>query len=117
MEHEPQVFELNRTYSSSIVESFSRDLKCDVCHTQLTCCQVFHHLLRMNQFQMPWDMTLPVVPVQTLQTSSASSLPQRTCSLGLNEYLGCRGLILGGLCCKEMMVVDLIPGGLVSTEA
>jgi hypothetical protein len=71
----------------------------------------------MNQFQMPWDMTLPVVPVQTLQTSFASSLPQRTCSLGLNEYLGCRGLIPGGLCYKEMMVVDLVPGGIVSTEA
>jgi hypothetical protein len=66
---------------------------------------------------MPWDMTLPIMLVQTLQTSFTSSLPQRTCSLGLNEYLGCRGLILGGLCCKEMMVVDLVPGGLVYAEA
>jgi hypothetical protein len=72
-----------------------------------------HHLLRMNQFQMSWDMTLPIVPVQTLQQSFASSLPQRTCSLGLNKYLACRGLIPGGLCCKEMMVVDLVLGGLV----
>jgi hypothetical protein len=72
----------------------------------------------MNQFQMLWDMTLPIVSVQTsLHTSFASSLPQRTCSLGLNEYLACRGLIPGGLCCKEMMVVDLIPGGLVPTGA
>jgi hypothetical protein len=71
----------------------------------------------MNQFQMLWDMTLPIVLMQTLQTSFASSIPQRTCSLGLNEYLGCRGLIPGGLCCKEMMVVDLVPGGLVSTGA
>jgi hypothetical protein len=63
------------------------------------------------------DMTLPIVPVQILQTSFASSLPQRTCSLGLNEYLGCRGLIPCGLCCKEMMVVDLVPGGLVSAGA
>jgi hypothetical protein len=62
-------------------------------------------------------MTLPIVPVQTLHTSFASSLPQRTCSLGLNEYLGCRGLIPGGLCCKEMMVVDLVPGGLVTARA
>jgi hypothetical protein len=55
--------------------------------------------------------------VQTLQTSFASSLPQRTCSLGLNEYLACRGLIPGGLCCNEMMVVDLVPGGLVPCGA
>jgi hypothetical protein len=52
------------------------------------------------------------VPVQTVYTSFASSLPQRTCSLGLNGYLGCIGLIPGGLCCKEMTVVDLFPGGL-----
>jgi hypothetical protein len=71
----------------------------------------------MNQFQMSWDMTLPVVSVQTLQTSFASSLPQRTCSLGLNEYLVCRGLIPGGLCCKKMMVVDLVPSGLVPCGA
>jgi hypothetical protein len=71
----------------------------------------------MNQFQMPWDMTLPIVPVQTLQTSFTSSLPQKTCSLGLNEYLGCRGLIPGGLYCKEMMVIDLVPGGLVPARA
>jgi hypothetical protein len=32
--------------------------------------------------------------------------------LGLNGYLGCTCLILGGLCCKEMTVVDLVPGGL-----
>jgi hypothetical protein len=57
---------------------------------------------------MSWDMTLHVVPVQTLRTSFASSLPQRTCSLGLNEYLACRGLVPSGLCCKEMMVVDLV---------
>jgi hypothetical protein len=57
----------------------------------------------MNQFQMPWDMTLPVVLVQTLQTSFA--------------YLACRGLILGGLCCMEMMVVDLVLGGLVPAGA
>jgi hypothetical protein len=42
------------------------------------------------------------VPVQTVQTSFAFSLPQRTCSLGLNGYLGCTCLIPGGLCCKEM---------------
>jgi hypothetical protein len=66
---------------------------------------------------MSWDMTLPVVPVQTLHTTFASSLPQRTCPLGLNEYLACRGLIPGGLCCKEMMVADLIPGGLVPAGA
>jgi hypothetical protein len=71
----------------------------------------------MHQFQMPWDLTLPIVLVQTLQTSFASSLPQRTCSLGLNEYLACRGLIPGGLCCNEMMVVDLVPGGLVPCGA
>jgi hypothetical protein len=71
----------------------------------------------MNQFQMQWDMTLPVVPVKTLQTSFTSSLPQRTCSLGLNEYLACRGLIPGGLCCKEMMVEDLVPGSLVHARA
>jgi hypothetical protein len=71
----------------------------------------------MNQFQMLCDMTLPVVPMQTLQTSFASSLPQRTCSLGLNEYLACRCLIPGGLCCKEMMGVDLVPGGLVPAMA
>jgi hypothetical protein len=76
-----------------------------------------HHLLHMNQFQISWDITLLVVPVQTLQTSFASSLPQRTCSLGLNEYLSCRGLIPSGLCCKEMMMVDLVPGGLVSAGA
>jgi hypothetical protein len=75
------------------------------------------HHLRMNQFQMPWDMTLPVVSVQTLQTYFTSSLRQKTCSLGLNEYLSCRGLIPGGLCCKEMMVVDLVLGGLVPTGA
>jgi hypothetical protein len=69
----------------------------------------------MNQFQMPWDITLLVVLVQTLQTSFAFSLSQRTCSLGLNEYLACRGLIPSGLYCKEMMVVDLVSGGLVST--
>jgi hypothetical protein len=40
-----------------------------------------HYLLRMNQFQIPWDMTLPVVPVQILQTSFTSSLPQRTCCI------------------------------------
>jgi hypothetical protein len=68
----------------------------------------------MNQFQMSWDMTLPVLPVQT---SFASSLPQRTCSLGLNVYLAHRGLIPGGLCCMEMMVVDLVPGGLVPAKA
>jgi hypothetical protein len=62
-------------------------------------------------------MALPVMSVQTLQTSFASSLPQRTCLLGLNEYLACRGVIPGGLCCKEMMVVDLVPGGLVPTGA
>jgi hypothetical protein len=55
--------------------------------------------------------------VQTLQTSFASLLPQRTCLLGLNEYLGCRGLIPSGLCCNEMIVVDLVPGGLVSAGA
>jgi hypothetical protein len=32
--------------------------------------------------------------------------------MGLNGYMGCTGLIPGGLCCKEMMVVNLIPGGL-----
>jgi hypothetical protein len=62
-------------------------------------------------------MTLPVMPVQTFQISFASSLPQRTCLLGLNEYLACRGVIPGGLCCKEMMVVDLVRGGLVPTGA
>jgi hypothetical protein len=71
----------------------------------------------MNQFQMSWDMTLPVVLVYTLQTSFASLLPQRTCSLGLNEYLGCRGLMPGGFCYKDMMVVDLIPSGLVFAGA
>jgi hypothetical protein len=71
----------------------------------------------MNQFQMLWDMTLLVVPVQTLHASFASSLPQRTCLLGLNAYLGCRGLIPGGLCCKDMMVVDLVSDGLVPPEA
>jgi hypothetical protein len=71
----------------------------------------------MNQFQMPWDMTFPVMPVQTIHISFASLLPQRTCSLDLNEYLACRGIIPGGLCCKEMMVVDLISGGLVPTGA
>jgi hypothetical protein len=76
-----------------------------------------HYLVHMNQFQIPWAMTLPVVSVQTLQISFTSSLPQRTCLMGLNEYLGCRGLIPGGLCCKEMMVVDLIPSGLVSAGA
>jgi hypothetical protein len=30
----------------------------------------------------------------------------------LNRYLGYTGLIPSGLCCKEMTVVDLIPGGL-----
>jgi hypothetical protein len=63
---------------------------------------------------MPWNMTLHVVPVQT---SFASSLPQITYSLGLNKYLVCRGLIPIGLCCKEMMVVDLVPGGLVLAGA
>jgi hypothetical protein len=29
-------------------------------------------------------------------------LHQRTCSLGLNRYLSCTGLIPSGLCCKEM---------------
>jgi hypothetical protein len=62
-------------------------------------------------------MTLPIVPVQTLQTSFASSLPQRTCSLGLNEYLAYIGLIPGGFCYKEMIVVDLVPGGLVPARA
>jgi hypothetical protein len=71
----------------------------------------------MNQFQMPWDMTLPVVLAQTLQTSFAYSLPQRTSLLGLNKYLGCRGLIPGGLSCKEMMAIDLVPGGLVFAGA
>jgi hypothetical protein len=66
---------------------------------------------------MLWDMNLPIVSVQTLQTSFASSLPQRTCSFGLNEYLACRGLIPGGLCCKDMMVVDFVPDGLVPTGA
>jgi hypothetical protein len=66
---------------------------------------------------MPWDMTLSVVSVQTLQMSFASSLPLRTSSLGLNEYLACRGLIPSGLCCKEMMVVYLVPGGLVPARA
>jgi hypothetical protein len=47
----------------------------------------------------------------------ASSLPQRTCSLGLNGYLGCTCLIPSGLCCKEMMVVDLVPGGLCPAGA
>jgi hypothetical protein len=32
--------------------------------------------------------------------------------LGLNGYLGCAGLIPGGLCCKEMTMVDLVPDGL-----
>jgi hypothetical protein len=71
----------------------------------------------MNQFQMPWDMTLSILPAHLLQTSFASLVPQRTCSLGLNEYLACRGLIPGQLCCKEMMVVDLVPGGLVPARA
>jgi hypothetical protein len=39
------------------------------------------------------------VLVQTVQISFASSLPQIICSLGLNGYLGCTGLILGVLCC------------------
>jgi hypothetical protein len=52
-----------------------------------------------------------------LHTAFASSLPQRTCLLGLSEYLDCRGIIPDGLCCKEMMVVDHVPGGLVSTGA
>jgi hypothetical protein len=34
----------------------------------------------------------------------ASSLPQRTCSLGLNEYLASISLVSGGLCCKEKVV-------------
>jgi hypothetical protein len=34
VEHEPQVIDLNRTYSSSTLERVSRDLKCDICHTQ-----------------------------------------------------------------------------------
>jgi hypothetical protein len=38
--------------------------------------------------------------------SSDSSLPQRTSPLDLNESLFCRGLGPGGLCHKEMMVVD-----------
>jgi hypothetical protein len=62
-------------------------------------------------------MTLLVVPVQTLHTSFASSLPQRTCLLGLNEYLACKGLIPSGLCCKEIIVVDLVPAGLVPARA
>jgi hypothetical protein len=33
-----------------------------------------------------------------------SSLPQRIGSLGLNDYLFCRGLGPGGLCYKELMV-------------
>jgi hypothetical protein len=36
--------------------------------------------------------------------SSDSLLPQRTGSLDLNESLFCRGLSVGGLCYKEMMV-------------
>jgi hypothetical protein len=44
-------------------------------------------------------------------------ITQRTCSLGLNGYLGCTGLIPDGLCCKEMTVVDLVPGGLGPTGA
>jgi hypothetical protein len=71
----------------------------------------------MNQFQMLWDMTLLVMSVHLLQTSFTFSLPQKTCLLGLNEYLACRGIIHDGLCCKEMMMVDLIPGGLVPTRA
>jgi hypothetical protein len=63
------------------------------------------------------SFTCSVVLVHLLQTSFASSVPQRTCSLGLNEYLACRGLIPGGLCCKEMMVVDLVPSGLVFARA
>jgi hypothetical protein len=35
-------------------------------------------------------------------------ITQRTCLLGLNEYLACSGLVPSGLCCKEMMVVDLV---------
>jgi hypothetical protein len=62
-------------------------------------------------------MTLLVVPMQTLHTSFASSLPQRTCLLGLNEYLACKGLIPSGLCCKEIIVVDLVPAGLVPARA
>jgi hypothetical protein len=71
----------------------------------------------MNQFQMLWDMTLSIVLVHLLQTSFASSVTQRTYSLGLNEYLACRCLIPGGLCCKEMMILDLVPGGLVPARA
>jgi hypothetical protein len=57
------------------------------------------------------------VPVQIVwKTSFASSLPQRTYSLGVNGYLGCIGLIPGGLCCKKMTVVDLVPAGLGPAE-
>jgi hypothetical protein len=38
--------------------------------------------------------------------SLGSSLPQRTSLLDLNESLFCRGLGPGGLCHKEMTVVD-----------
>jgi hypothetical protein len=38
--------------------------------------------------------------------SSYFSLPQRTGLLDLNETLFCRGLGPGGLCHKEMTVVD-----------
>jgi hypothetical protein len=37
--------------------------------------------------------------------------------LGLNGYLGCTGLIPGGLCYKEMTVIDLIPGAIGPTGA
>jgi hypothetical protein len=37
--------------------------------------------------------------------------------VGSERVLGCTSLIPGGLCCKEMTVVDLIPGGLGPTGA
>jgi hypothetical protein len=56
--------------------------------------------------------TPPLITFSDPSTSFAFSLPQRTYSLGLNGYLGCTGLIPGGLCCEEMMMVDLVFGGL-----
>jgi hypothetical protein len=47
-----------------------------------------HHLLHMNQFLMPSNMTLNAVPVQTLQTSFASLFPQKNFSVGSERVIG-----------------------------
>jgi hypothetical protein len=80
--------------------------------------------IALAMYNTTFDLVVPVcsftcsiVLVHLLHTSFVSSVSQRTCSLGLDEYLACTTLISGGLFCKEMMVVDLVPSGLVIARA